>query len=160
MVCTLIISQAISAFHYQVIVISPKQIMKPDQDFEQLLKTPLFVSQIISIVIDEAHCLTDWGEFRPEYRELGWLRYILPSSLPLLVISATITKSTYNDIMHLLHMQKDKTIVCHRSSDHPNIKIGVRKIKYALNSFTDLMFLILAGLKVGDPPPPKFLVFF
>jgi len=55
--------QAISAFHYQVIVVSPEQIMKPDQEFERLLKNPLFVSQIISIVIDEAHCLTDWGEF-------------------------------------------------------------------------------------------------
>ncbi|KIK77553.1 hypothetical protein PAXRUDRAFT_166469 [Paxillus rubicundulus Ve08.2h10] len=48
----------------------------------------------------------------------------------------------------------------HCSSDHPNIKIGVKKIKYALNSFSDLTFLIHTGIKVGDPPPLKFLVFF
>jgi len=141
-------------------VVSPEQLMKPDREFEQLLKNQLFVSQIISIVIDEAHCLTDWGEFRPEYRELGQLRYILPPTLPLLVVSATITKSTKNDITRLLHMQRDRTVVFRRSSDRPNIKIGVRKIKYALGSFPDLMFLIPAGFKVGDPPPPKFLVFF
>ncbi|KIM51721.1 hypothetical protein SCLCIDRAFT_12054 [Scleroderma citrinum Foug A] len=57
-------------------------------------------------------------------------------------------------------MQKDRTVVYRQSSDRPNIKIGVRKIKYTLNSFADLMFLIPAGLKVGDPLPPKFLVFF
>ncbi|KIK79866.1 hypothetical protein PAXRUDRAFT_95528, partial [Paxillus rubicundulus Ve08.2h10] len=50
--------------------------------------------------------------------------------------------------------------VIHRSTDRPNIKIGVRKIKYALNSFTDLAFLIPEGWKPGDPPPPKFLIFF
>ncbi|KIM55576.1 hypothetical protein SCLCIDRAFT_78420, partial [Scleroderma citrinum Foug A] len=34
------LARAISTFHYQVIVISPEQIMKPDWDFKQLLKTP------------------------------------------------------------------------------------------------------------------------
>ncbi|KAI6104646.1 hypothetical protein EDD16DRAFT_1492496 [Pisolithus croceorrhizus] len=48
----------------------------------------------------------------------------------------------------------------HQSSDRPNIGIGVRKIKYALNSFANLAFLIPAGFKVGDPPLPKFLIFF
>ncbi|KAI6111562.1 hypothetical protein EDD16DRAFT_1485720, partial [Pisolithus croceorrhizus] len=42
----------------------------------------------------------------------------------------------------------------------PNIKIGIRKVKYALNSFADLTFLILPGFNVDDPPPPKFLIFF
>ncbi|KAI6142403.1 hypothetical protein BKA82DRAFT_3985033 [Pisolithus tinctorius] len=48
----------------------------------------------------------------------------------------------------------------HWSSDRPNIKIGVKKIKYALNSYADLMFLIPPGFKANDPPPPKFLIFF
>ncbi|KAF9234419.1 hypothetical protein BU15DRAFT_52639, partial [Melanogaster broomeanus] len=80
--------------------------------------------------------------------------------LPLLVASATITNSTLCDITRLLHMHKDKTLVLRRSSDRPNIKIGIRKIKYVLSSFVDLAFLVPTGFKVGDPPPPKFLVFF
>ncbi|KAI6097930.1 hypothetical protein EDD16DRAFT_1498994 [Pisolithus croceorrhizus] len=51
-------------------------------------------------------------------------------------------------------------ITVHQSSNWPNIKIGVRKIKYTLDSFADLTFLILPGFKVDDPPPPKFLIFF
>ncbi|KIK21473.1 hypothetical protein PISMIDRAFT_82930, partial [Pisolithus microcarpus 441] len=151
---------AIGAFRYRVIVISPEQILRLGGGFEKLLKSPLFVSRIISIVIDEAHCLTDWGEFRPEYHELGRLHYVLPRSVPLLVTSATITKAMHRDITHLLHMCPSRTVTVCQSSNRPNIKIGVKKIKYALNSFADLTFLILPGLQVDDPPPPKFLIFF
>ncbi|KAI6002189.1 P-loop containing nucleoside triphosphate hydrolase protein [Pisolithus orientalis] len=63
--------QAISTFQYRVGIISPKQLMQPEGGFEKLLKNPLFVLWIISIVIDEVHCLTEWGEFFPEYQELG-----------------------------------------------------------------------------------------
>jgi superfamily II DNA helicase RecQ len=141
-------------------VISPEQIMKPDGEFERLLKNQLFMARVVSVVIDEAHCLTEWGEFRPEYRELGRLRYILPPSTPLLIASATFTKHALGDVTRLLHMHHDKTITVHCSSDRPNIEIGIRKIKYAMSSFADLAFLIPDGIKVGDPPPPKFLVFF
>ncbi|KAI5997895.1 P-loop containing nucleoside triphosphate hydrolase protein [Pisolithus albus] len=152
--------QAIGAFQYRVIVISPEQIMRPEGGFEKLLKNPLFISRIISIVIDEAHCLTDWGEFRPEYRELGQLHYVLPRSVPLLVTSVTITTAMLRDITHLLHMCPSRIVTVRQSSDRPNIKIGVIKIKYALNSFADLTFLILPGFRADDPPPPKFLIFF
>ena len=63
--------KAIRTFPYRVIVISLEQVMKPDGEFEKLLKNPLFASQIISIVIDEVHCLTGWGEFYLEYKKLG-----------------------------------------------------------------------------------------
>ncbi|KIK80183.1 hypothetical protein PAXRUDRAFT_159347, partial [Paxillus rubicundulus Ve08.2h10] len=142
------------------IIISPEQMMKPGGDFEHLLKDQLFISHLISIVIDEAHCLTEWGDFRPEYRELGWLRYVLPPSVSVLVTLVTLTKSTITDITRLLHMHKDKTLVIHRSSNRPNIKISVRENKYPLNTYTDLAFLIPAGFKVSDPPLPKFLIFF
>ncbi|KAG2367212.1 P-loop containing nucleoside triphosphate hydrolase protein [Suillus spraguei] len=58
---------AIKALKYRAIAVSPEQIMKPNGDFEKLLKNPLFASHLVSVVIDEAHCVTDWGEFRPEY---------------------------------------------------------------------------------------------
>ncbi|KIK95410.1 hypothetical protein PAXRUDRAFT_140707, partial [Paxillus rubicundulus Ve08.2h10] len=36
---------------------------------EHLLKDQLFISHLISIVIDEAHCFTEWEDFHPEYQE-------------------------------------------------------------------------------------------
>jgi len=134
--------------------------MKPNSGFERLLKTPPFVLRLISIVIDEAHCLAEWGDFHPEYRELGRLRYILPSNVRIYITSATLTKSTLSDITHLLHLCPDKLVTVQCSSDRPNVKVGVKKIKYALNSFMDLAFLIPDGFKEDDPLPPKFLIFF
>jgi len=134
--------------------------MKPNGEFEKRLKNPLFASQIISIVIDEAHCLTDWGEFQPEYKELRRLHYILLSTIPILITSATLTKDSLSNARQLLHMHSDKMVTIRRSSDRTNIKIGVKKIKYALSSYSDLAFLIPTGWKTGDPLPPKFLIFF
>lgn len=88
------ILQAIGAFQYRAVIISPEQIMKPNSDFETLLKDQLFTSQIISIVIDEAHCVADWEDFRPEYNELRCLRYTLLTTVPIMIASATLSKET------------------------------------------------------------------
>ncbi|KAI9459625.1 hypothetical protein HD554DRAFT_2029206, partial [Boletus coccyginus] len=151
--------QATRTHKYRAIVVSPEQMMKPDSEFEKILKDMHFTSHIISIVINEVHCLTDWGEFHLEYRELGRIRFVLPL-VPLLAVSATLTKMALKDVTRLLHMCVDKTTTLQCSSDRPNIKIGVKKIKYALSSHADLAFLVPAGYKDGDPPLPKFLVFF
>jgi len=82
--------------------------MKPSGEFKKILKDMHFASRIISIVIDEAHCLTDWGEFCPEYRELGRIHFVLPL-VPLLVASATLTRKVLNDVTWLLQMRAGKT---------------------------------------------------
>ncbi|KIK32303.1 hypothetical protein CY34DRAFT_27239 [Suillus luteus UH-Slu-Lm8-n1] len=151
---------AIAMLKYRAIAISPEQIMKPDGSFEKLLKNALFASRLISIIIDEAHCLTDWGDFCPEYKELGRLQYILPSMVPIMLASATLTKHSLSNAIRLLHMHADRMAFIRRSTDRPNIKIGVRKIKHTLNSYADLAFLIPEGWNAGDVPPPKFLIFF
>ncbi|KAF8424256.1 P-loop containing nucleoside triphosphate hydrolase protein, partial [Boletus edulis BED1] len=134
--------------------------MKDGGGFEQLLKKPLFTSHIIDVVIDEAHCVSTWGEFRPEYRELGRLRYIVPD-IPILVASATLSPEALQDVKRLLHLWNgDKLVTIHRSTDRPNIKLAVRAIQGSLQSYADLAFLIPDGWKAGDPPPSKFLIFF
>ncbi|KIK76827.1 hypothetical protein PAXRUDRAFT_168656 [Paxillus rubicundulus Ve08.2h10] len=153
-------TSTLSNFMYWVIIVSPEQLMKANGDFKKQLKNTLFASRIISVVIDKAHCLTDWGDFRPEYKELQRLRYILLDTIPIMITSATLTKDTLSNALQLLHMHRDKLTTICRSSDCPNLKIGVRKIKYALNSYADLAFLIPTGWKIGDPLPPKFLIFF
>jgi len=75
-------SQDIEDGKYRVIVASPEQVMKPGGGFEKLFKQPRFRSQIMSVIFDEAHCISAWGEFRPEYKEVGRLRYMLPDNVP------------------------------------------------------------------------------
>ncbi|KAL4065980.1 hypothetical protein J3A83DRAFT_4098792 [Scleroderma citrinum] len=57
-------------------------------------------------------------------------------------------------------MHSDNLVSIQHSSNCPNIKIGVKKIKHALDSYVDLAFLIPSDWKEGDSPPKKFLIFF
>ncbi|KAG1803054.1 hypothetical protein EV424DRAFT_1277392, partial [Suillus variegatus] len=68
----------INNMRYRAIITSPEQLVKAGGEFEKLLQKPTFASQIMGFVFDEAHCITSWGEFRSEYKELERLRYILP----------------------------------------------------------------------------------
>ncbi|KAF9494256.1 hypothetical protein BDN71DRAFT_1393603, partial [Pleurotus eryngii] len=48
----------IEDIRYQAIVISPGQLMKPGGKFEKLLLNSTFISHIISIILDEGHCIS------------------------------------------------------------------------------------------------------
>jgi len=134
--------------------------MKDGGGFEQLLKKPQFTAHIIGVVVDEAHCVSTWGEFHPQYKELGRLRYILPDT-PFLIASATLSSEALQDIKRLLHLWSGNKIVnIHHSTDRPNIRLAVKPIQGHLQSYADLAFLVPDGWKAGDPPPPKFLIFF
>ena len=42
------------------------------------------------LVIDEAHCISDWGhDFRPDYRRIKDLINVLPGNVPVLATTAT-----------------------------------------------------------------------
>ncbi|EGO01418.1 hypothetical protein SERLA73DRAFT_49774, partial [Serpula lacrymans var. lacrymans S7.3] len=139
------IMQAIKSMMYRAIIISPQQTMKAGREFEKILQDPLFNSHLISIVFDEAHCITKWGDFRPEYQELGHLRYILPSHISFLVTSATLPPDTLKSVSKLLHLCSDKLITIHHSTDRPDITIGVCKIQYPLHTYANLFFFIPDG---------------
>jgi superfamily II DNA helicase RecQ len=152
--------QDIEDAHYRTIITSLEQLMKPGREFERLLQKVDFTSQLIGIIFDEAHCIATWGEFRPEYKELERLRYVLPCRVPFMVASATLTSDALRNICRLLHIHSENLVTVHVSTNHLNIKIGVRKINYSLASYMDLAFIIPTSMKSDDPPPPKFLIFF
>lgn len=56
--------------------------------------------KIAMIVIDEAHCISMWGQsFRPNYRRIVNLVKLLPTSFPVLATTATATARVQEDII-------------------------------------------------------------
>ncbi|KAI0038956.1 P-loop containing nucleoside triphosphate hydrolase protein, partial [Auriscalpium vulgare] len=154
--------KAIEDGHYRAVVVSPEEFMKDGGEFERLYRTDAFCARVISIVWDEAHCVSTWGDFRPEYRDARRLRYILARrDIPFLLASATLPSLVLKDVKDTLQIREDKHVLIHRSNDRPNVALSVRKIQRALNSFEDLAFVLPDEVEVGPRnAPPKFLIFF
>ena len=55
------------------------------------------------LVIDEAHCISDWGhDFRPDYRRIRRVLDLLPGNVPVLACTATANDRVVDDIVHQL----------------------------------------------------------
>jgi ATP-dependent DNA helicase RecQ len=71
------------------------------------------------VAIDEAHCISQWGhDFRPEYRQLGTLRTLLPG-ISLHAYTATATARVRRDIAAQLGLVSPLELV--GSFDRPNL---------------------------------------
>jgi superfamily II DNA helicase RecQ len=152
-------SQEIEEGKHRVIVTNVENIMKHGGGFEKLLKKKSFISKLISVVWDEAHCVSKWGGFRPDYKDANRLRYLIPHSVPFLLASATLPSLVLDNTLEILQARAAQTKILSRSNDRPNVHLVVRKMVYPCNSFHDLAFLVPDNLQPGAPVP-KFLVFF
>ena len=75
------------------------------------------------LVIDEAHCISEWGhDFRPEYRQLAGLRARLPEAVTL-AVTATATRRVRADIKKTLGITAANEFVS--SFDRPNLFLAV-----------------------------------
>ncbi|HEY9754280.1 MAG TPA: RecQ family ATP-dependent DNA helicase [Oculatellaceae cyanobacterium] len=78
------------------------------------------------IVIDEAHCISQWGhDFRPHYRSLSQHLKALPETL-ILALTATATLAVQEDIVNILAPGRMRTI--HASFDRPNLHLEVKSV--------------------------------
>ena len=79
---------------------------------------------IAQIIVDEAHCISEWGhDFRPSYRLIGeWLNS-LPERPIVGAFTATATKYVEYDIKKLLGLDKANVYVT--GFDRPNLSFSV-----------------------------------
>lgn len=82
-----------------VLLISPERLNNPVFRDTQL---PDLTRRIGLLVIDEAHCISDWGhDFRPDYRRIGTVIEQLPDT-PILATTATANQRVVDDVMEQL----------------------------------------------------------
>ena len=78
------------------LIISPERLANPE--FKKILLDDL-ADKIGLFVVDEAHCISDWGhDFRPDYRRIIDLVRLLPSNVGVLATTATANDRVVNDI--------------------------------------------------------------
>ena len=85
--------------------------MSPERINNETTQRFLSTLNIGLIAIDEAHCVSVWGnDFRPDYAKLASLRNIFPESA-ILALTATADKATQDDIIKQLNLRKPKTFL-------------------------------------------------
>ncbi|MBE1537882.1 RecQ family ATP-dependent DNA helicase [Actinomadura algeriensis] len=83
-----------------VLLVSPERLNNPD--FRDLV-LPKLAAGAGLIVIDEAHCISDWGhDFRPDYRRIRTLLADLPPGIPVLATTATANARVTHDVAEQL----------------------------------------------------------
>ena len=94
------IEEGLAADEIDVLLVSPERLVNPRFREEQL---PRLVDRCGLLVIDEAHCISDWGhDFRPDYRRLRDLVAELGSEVPVLATTATANSRVVADVAEQL----------------------------------------------------------
>ena len=83
-----------------MLLVSPERLNNPGFRDEVL---PQVAATAGLVVIDEAHCISDWGhDFRPDYRRIRTLLEELPDGIPVLATTATANQRVARDVAEQL----------------------------------------------------------
>lgn len=90
-----------------------------NEDFRLKIKR----ASISMLVIDEAHCISQWGhDFRPDYSNIGDIRELINSPLTV-ALTATATKEVQKDILYTLNFTKEEMPIYHQGINRPNLSL-------------------------------------
>ena len=83
-----------------ILLISPERLA--NDDFRENV-LPTMAGRIAMLVIDEAHCISDWGhDFRPDYRRIERIAPRLPQNVQVLGTTATANDRVLDDLTEVL----------------------------------------------------------
>ncbi|CCH58032.1 hypothetical protein TBLA_0A02320 [Henningerozyma blattae CBS 6284] len=86
-----------------LIYMSPEMISASEQ-CKRALKKLYDDGKLARVVIDEAHCVSNWGhDFRPDYKELKYFKREFPD-IPMIALTATANEQVRMDIIHNLEL--------------------------------------------------------
>ncbi|HEU5134850.1 MAG TPA: DNA helicase RecQ [Steroidobacteraceae bacterium] len=107
----------------KLLYVAPERLLQTEFESEVLPRVQA-AHGISSLVVDEAHCVSDWGhDFRPEYRQIHRLRTKYPQ-IPIAAFTATATERVRQDIVQQLALREPRIHVA--SFNRPNLHYAVR----------------------------------
>jgi ATP-dependent DNA helicase RecQ len=107
----------------KLLYVAPERLLT--ENFLHLLDQVQENGGLSLLAIDEAHCVSEWGhDFRPEYRQLGYLRERYPT-VPVLALTATATERVRDDILTQLRLYDPYLHIA--SFNRPNLYYEVRQ---------------------------------
>ena len=108
-----------------VLLVSPERLNNPDFRDNVL---PALAADAGLVVVDEAHCVSDWGhDFRPDYRRIRTLVSELGSGIPVLATTATANDRVANDVAAQLGVGSGDTLVLRGGLDRESLRLSVVK---------------------------------
>lgn len=114
----------------KILYISPERLSS--QFFRNVLQT-LKISQII---VDEAHCISQWGhDFRPAYQLIGQFLKTMPHRPVVGAFTATATKAVERDIKVLLGLGNAQVHIT--GFDRPNLHFAVARLSQRMDYIVD-----------------------
>src|SRR5215213_8748967 len=94
------VRELLAADAIDLLLISPERLNNPQFRDEML---PLFAARVGLLVVDEAHCVSDWGhDFRPDYRRIADVLDRLPDGVAVLGTTATANDRVVADVAEQL----------------------------------------------------------
>ncbi|MGI8712768.1 MAG: RecQ family ATP-dependent DNA helicase [Solirubrobacteraceae bacterium] len=102
----------LAAGELDLLLISPERLNNHRFRDEML---PLFAASVGLLVIDEAHCISDWGhDFRPDYRRVRDMLRALAPDVAVLGTTATANDRVVADVVEQLAAESDEPLRTYR----------------------------------------------
>ncbi|QUC14934.1 ATP-dependent DNA helicase RecQ [Arachnia propionica] len=109
-----------------VLLVSPERLVNPRFRDTQL---PHLLARAGLVVIDEAHCISDWGhDFRPDYRRIRSLIQELPDRVPVLATTATANQRVVTDVAEQLAVGGHEVFTLRGALARDSLRLGVLEL--------------------------------
>lgn len=120
------VGDLLAADEVDVLLVSPERLVNPRFRAEQL---PRLIATTGMLVIDEAHCISDWGhDFRPDYRRIRSLIAELPGSVPILATTATANQRVVDDVAEQMAVGGHDVFTVRGALARNSLRLGVLEL--------------------------------
>lgn len=143
-----------------MLVVGPKLCVSTESRFRSLLSQPAFSKRILALVIDEAHCISQWGSgFRPEYAELESVRAFIELRVAVHLASATMPPIVLAQARRTMHIHAENSFHLNLGNDRPNITWEVHRMSGGKSNI-DALELIIPPDAAICRTLPRMVIFF